>query len=85
MIVFATFARLADNAYRYAHWTGEAGWSVRRIVLAGGSFERSGTEQHYSGGLTLDHEGPAGAVYLSREINGVHEVERSTAGDSGTT
>ncbi len=83
VIVFATFVSLADHRYRYARWTG-SGWSVHRIVLAGGSFERSGTEQHYSGGLTLDHEDPR-VVYLSREINGVHEVERWATGDGGAT
>ena len=83
VIVFATFASLADHRYRYARWTG-SGWSVHRIVLAGGPFDQSGTLHYYSGGLTLDHEDPR-MVYLSRKINGVHEVERWTTGNGGST
>ena len=83
VIIFAAFASTSDHRYRYAR-RGAAGWSVRGIVAAGGPFETSGREPYYSGGLTLDHESP-GVVYLSREISGVHEVQRWVTADAGAT
>jgi PKD repeat protein len=80
VIVFAVFASEFDHRYRYARWTGSA-WKSYGITSAGGSISDS-REPHYSGGITLDHENPS-VVYLSREVDGVHEVETWRTPDGG--
>jgi hypothetical protein len=88
VIVYATFPAEDDHRYRYARWDGVS-WSDHEITAAGGWFPtaRRGTQQftaHYSGGVTLDHGDPS-VVYLSREIDGVFEIERWTTPDGGAS
>jgi hypothetical protein len=81
VIVYATLPSAGDHRYRYASWTGRA-WEDRQIVAAGGSFEGSGSQPGYSGGIVLDHEDPA-TVYLSRKVLGRFEIERWRTRDGG--
>ncbi len=83
VIVFASFAATSDHRYMYARWTGSA-WDVQELTAAGGSISEDGKELFYSGGITLDHEDPS-TVYLSRPVNGVHEIETWTTADGGAT
>jgi len=83
IIVFAAFASESDHRYRYARWTGSA-WKWYGITRAGGSISEDRGEPHYSGGITLDHENPS-VVYLSRESNGMHEVETWRTPDGGAS
>ena len=57
---------------------------MQELTAAGGSISEDGKELFYSGGITLDHEDPS-TVYLSRPINGVHEIETWTTADGGAT
>ncbi len=82
IIVFAVFPSTLDHRYYYARWTGLS-WRRYQITPAGGTISDS-REPHYSGGITLDHEDPS-VVYLSREVNGMHEVETWRTSDGGPT
>jgi hypothetical protein len=82
IIVYATFPSSTNHIYRYARWTGTA-WVNYTITPAGGYID--GTSQpYYSGGLELDHANPS-VVYLSRQINGIHEIEKWTTADHGAS
>lgn len=86
VIVFTTLPSDDEHHYHYARWTGTR-WSEHHITPAGGSFGDPDSEtrdRYYSGGITLDHENP-GAVYLSREVNGMFEVETWRTPDGGKT
>ena len=82
-IVYANFPTTTDHRYRYARWTGSA-WADHEITPAGGYIDGPGPNAYYSGGVTLDHENSS-IVYLSREISGVHEIEKWTTSDNGAT
>ncbi len=83
VIVFAAFRSRREHIYYYARWTGKK-WAWHRIAAAGGSISEYEGSPYYSGGLTLDHEDPS-VVYLSREVDGVHEVEVWQTPDGGST
>jgi hypothetical protein len=83
VIVYATFPTDADHRYHYARWDG-ARWNDTEITRAGGSMNLDPNEPNYSGGITLDHEDPS-VVYLSRQVNGVFEVEVWTTPDGGAS
>jgi hypothetical protein len=83
VIVYAVFPTDADHRYRYARWDGTR-WVDRELVRAGRSMSVDPTEPNYSGGISLDHEDPS-IVYLSRQVNGVFEVEVWTTRDGGAT
>ncbi len=88
IVVYATFPERDDHRYWYARWT-PGGWERHEITAAGGWFPtgRLGSRRHdpfYSGGITLDNENPS-VVYLSRQVNGVFEIERWVTADGGAT
>lgn len=80
VIVYAVFPTINDHRYRYAHWDGKK-WNDNEIIPAGSSIDEV-NEPYYSGGITLDHENPSN-VYLSREINGIHELEKWSTQNNG--
>ena len=82
ILVYANFPSTTDHRYRYARWTGST-WVDHEITAAGGYIDGA-EEPYYSGGIALDHENPS-IVYLSKEINGVHEIEKWTTSDGGST
>lgn len=82
VIVYATFPDDADHRYRYARWSG-SGWTDHEITPAGRPIDGP-REPHYSGGIVLNHADPS-IVYLSREIDGIHEVEKWRTPDEGKT
>lgn len=82
VIVYATFANTQNHQYHYARWGGTQ-WINHPITTAGTYIDGPG-EPFYSGGVTLDHADPA-VVYLSQEINGVHEIEKWTTPDHGAS
>ena len=82
VIVYANFPTTSDHRYRYVRWTDSA-WSDHEITPAGGYIDGA-SQLYYSGGITLDHENPS-IVYLSRQISGVHEIEKWTTSDNGAT
>jgi hypothetical protein len=83
VIVYATFPTDTDHRYHYARWDGSR-WNDQELTRAGGSMSVDPAEPDYSGGITLDHEDPS-TVYLSRQINGVFEVEVWRTSDGGAT
>ena len=86
VIVYATFPKETEHHYRYARWSGSK-WEDFEIVAAGRWFPqtqegRKEREPFYSGGVVLDHSDPS-IVYLSRQINGVFEIEKWVTSDGG--
>src|SRR6266699_442704 len=83
VIVYATFPTDTDHRYHYARWDGTR-WNDIELTRAGGSMNLDANAPNSSGGISLDHEDPS-TVYLSRQVNGVFEVERWTTPDNGAT
>lgn len=77
-----------DHRYWYARYDGQR-WLNAEICKAGKWFPQTPPgererETHYFGNLCLV-PGKPGVVYLSREIDGVFEIERRTTTDNGKT
>jgi hypothetical protein len=88
VIVYVMFESTEDHRYYYSRWNGEQ-WVTNEIVAGGHWFPLTADgavekEPYYSGGIILDHSNPS-IVYLSREINGVFEIERWHTLDLGMT
>jgi hypothetical protein len=82
VIVYATFPTTLTHFYRYARWSGTA-WLNYTITAAGGYIDGP-SEPYYSGGIELDHANPS-IVYLSRQVNGIHQIEKWTTPDGGAS
>ncbi len=88
VIVYVTFPTDTNHVYHYA--TYESGqWHNHRVVDSGSWFPHTPEgaterEPYYSGGIVLDHYDPS-QVYLSREANGVFEIEHWSTPDHGKT
>jgi hypothetical protein len=90
VIAYATFPGDDDHRYRYARWDG-AQWVDHEICASGSWFPEPIPDArgrhyyvYYSGGVTLDHDDPS-VVYLSRQVDGIHEIERWETPDGGRT
>lgn len=90
VIVYAVFPAEDDHRYRYARWDGTR-WDDHEICAGGSWFPEPIPDArgrryyvYYSGGVTLDHDDPS-IVYVSREIDGIHEIEKWTTPDGGRT
>jgi BNR repeat-containing family member len=88
VIVYTRLPSERDHRYHYACWTAGR-WLDTEITPAGKWFPqtrllRREREPHYSGGIALDHANPS-IVYLSRQINGVFELERWITSNNGRT
>ena len=78
VIAYAQYPSVDEHIYHYARWNGRQ-WIDTEVVNSGRyitSPEKNGKvlEEHYSGGIVLDHSNPAN-IYLSRQINGKFEIE----------
>lgn len=80
IVIYATFPNINDHHYRYAHWNGRI-WDDNEITSAGESIAKI-NEPYYSGGIALDHENPS-VAYLSKEVNGIHEIEKWSTSNGG--
>jgi len=86
VIVYSRFPTDSTHVYYYAFWK-DGQWNNIKLVNSGkwfpetplGEIER---EPNYSGGIILNHHDPS-MVYLSREINGVFEIEQWKTGNQG--
>lgn len=79
VLTYASFPNDSTHYYHYARWNGKA-WEKEKLAHAGKWFPQTlaGTEEremNYSGGVVLDHENPS-TVYMSREYEGVFEIEQ---------
>jgi hypothetical protein len=86
VVVYARFPSDSNHVYYYAIYN-EGSWNNYRLTDSGGWFPdtlpgRPEREPNYSGGIVLDHDNPS-HVYLSREINGVFEIEKWITPDKG--
>ncbi|WP_320672941.1 BNR-4 repeat-containing protein [Patulibacter defluvii] len=83
-IAYAAFPSATDHRYRVATWDGRR-WRDEQVAAAGPSFELSGAEPSYSGGIVLD-PARAGVAYLSRRSgSAVHELARAERTADGWT
>lgn len=87
-VVFSTFPADDRHIYWYARWAGRR-WVTNEITSGGHWFpedvaDKEQTEPHYSGGIVLDHS-DLNAVYLSRPVDGVFEIERAVTSDMGSS
>ena len=88
VIAYTLLPRESDHRYAYARWTGKR-WLDVELTSGGKWFPQTPEgenerEPHYSGGMCLDHSNPS-CVYLSRQINGVFEIEKWLSLDKGKT
>lgn len=86
VIVYTRFPNDSTHIYYYSTWS-EGKWNNHELVNSGSWFPQTpeGTverEPNYSGGIVLDHLDPS-IVYLSREKNGVFEIEKWSTADKG--
>ena len=85
-ILYARYPTEEEHLYHYAKYDGKK-WHDHHIVNSGKWFPQTKNgkkerEPHYSAGLVLHPLNP-NVVYLSREVNGVFEIEKWTAKKNG--
>jgi hypothetical protein len=80
VVVYDQFKDGSNHLYFYFRWTGTS-WFKKQLVNSGATM---GGEDGFAGGITLDHEN-TGNIYMSRQVNGMHELDRWTTSDGGTT
>lgn len=88
VILYTRSPAETNHEYWYASYTPD-GWLNHKIVDSGKWFPQTPEGQkewevHYFGGMSL-HPGNPGVVYLSRQVNGVFEIERWETTDRGVT
>lgn len=86
VLVYARFPSDSNHVYYYAVYN-DGKWNNYQLTESGGWFPDTPAggrerEPNYSGGVVLDHADPSN-VYLSRQINGVFEIEKWTTTDKG--
>lgn len=78
ILVYTRYPSDTDHRYHYAAWDGKK-WNDEEMTAAGPAMTivpagEKNRETFYSGGISLDHQSPVN-VYLSRQINGIFELE----------
>lgn len=86
VVVYAVFPNDSNHLYYYSKWDGQK-WNNYELVNSGKWFPetpegKTEPEPNYSGGIILDHEDPSTA-YLSRNIDGVFEIEKWQTRNNG--
>ncbi|MDR0572521.1 MAG: BNR repeat-containing protein [Tannerella sp.] len=81
VITYTRYPSYTNHQYYYAKWNGKK-WNEHKIVDAGKYITtvkpgKKISEYYYSGGIVLDPNNPD-VVFLSREINGIFEIEQRT-------
>ncbi len=80
VVAYDQFKDANNHIYYYVRWTGTS-WFKQALVNSGADM---GAEDGFAGGVTLNHDYP-GIVYMSRQINGMHEIDKWMTSDGGTT
>lgn len=88
VVLYTKSPEETDHRYWYARFDGEK-WLNYEICKSGKWFPQTPDgqkerEPHYFGGITI-HPGDADIIYLSRQINGIFEIERWETEDYGKT
>nr|HPR32997.1 BNR-4 repeat-containing protein [Prolixibacteraceae bacterium] len=78
VVAYARYPSEWDHIYHYTRFNGDE-WIDTELVHSGRWFPQtpegeSEREPHYSGGMALDPNHP-GRLFLSRQINGIFEIE----------
>lgn len=87
-ILYSRHPEKTDHRYQYAHFNkNENTWEDFEICKAGKWFPqtqpgKTERESYYMGNLTL-HPENTNVVYLSRQVNGIFEIEKHETGDGG--
>ncbi len=87
-ILYARYPSEQEHLYYYAIFDGKE-WHDHQICNSGRWFPqtpegRREREPHYSGGLTV-HPLKHNIVYLSKQVNGIFEIEKYVTQDNGET
>jgi|WetSurMetagenome_2_1015567.scaffolds.fasta_scaffold00045_19 hypothetical protein len=80
VVVYDQFNGNNNHSYMYLKWTGTS-WFKKILLNAGAGM---GGEAGFAAGVTLDHENTS-VVYLSRQIGGMHELDKWVTRDGGST
>ena len=80
VVVYDQFKDANNHLYFYLHWTGTS-WLKKQLVNSGATM---GAEDGFAGGITLNHDN-TNIVYMSRQISGMHEIDKWTTRDGGAT
>jgi len=88
VIAYVKFPDNKTHVYCYARWDGHS-WHNYKLVDSGNWFPqtpkgKAEPEPNYSGGIVIDHE-DVNTIYLSREKQGVFEIEKWTTSNGGKT
>ena len=88
VIAYTRLPDESDHRYCYARWNGRK-WLDVEITPAGKWFPQTPEgkkepEPHYSGGMAINQSNPS-MLYVSREINGIFEIEKWSSPDKGQT
>ncbi|MEQ8471074.1 MAG: BNR-4 repeat-containing protein [Marinoscillum sp.] len=88
VILYTRSPNETNHEYWYARYTG-SGWVDQKICDSGPWFPqtpdgRQEREPHYFGGMSI-HPDNADVIYLSRQVNGVFEIERWETNDLGNS
>lgn len=90
-VVLADDILSKSRTYKYVYWTGSA-WSTKTVLTGVGNALEARTADTpivytagiYATGIVLDLEHPDTTVYLSKDRNGIFEMEKFTSGDRTT-
>jgi len=86
VVLFTKSPKKTEHQYWYARFNGKE-WISNKICNSGKWFPHTPDgererEPHYFGGMTI-HPDNADVIYISRQVNGVFEVERWETSDFG--
>ena len=86
VILYTKSPEETNHEYWYAHYTNGT-WTNNKICNSGKWFPQTPAgktepEPHYFGGMSL-HPDNCNVVYLSRQVNGIFEIERWETNDDG--
>jgi hypothetical protein len=90
VILYTRHPTETDHRYHYARYDKKTGqWIDHEICKAGPWFPQTQPnteerEQHYFGNMTI-HPARPNEIYLSRQIDGIFEIEKRTTHDGGNT
>ncbi|WP_282036000.1 BNR-4 repeat-containing protein [Saccharicrinis aurantiacus] len=88
VVLYARYPKESEHLYHYAKYE-KGKWIDHKICNSGKWFPQTPNgkkerEPHYSAGLTF-HPSKSNTIYLSRDINGVFEIEKRVTKDKGNS
>lgn len=86
VVLYARYPEETEHLYHYAIFDGKK-WEDNQVCHAGKWFPQTAEgkkepEPHYSAGMSLNPLSP-NVIYLSREVNGIFEIEKRETKDKG--